>query len=108
VFAVGFRPVQKAQKRNDVQFPTDGDSAFGALLSTERQGLLTLQDTRFQDLAAHHCLKKFVLQNGKIVTFTSKIESPLKRTLLYGSLDGAKYMKNSRDFSLFFREEQKK
>jgi hypothetical protein len=32
----------------------------------------------------------------------SKIESPLKRMLPYGGLDGAKYTKNSRDFFTFF------
>jgi len=30
-----------------------------------------------------------------------KIESPLKTKLLGSGLDGAKYMKNSRDFSFF-------
>jgi len=32
---------------------------------------------------------------------TLQIESPLKRTLPPGGLDGAKYMKNSRDFFFF-------
>jgi hypothetical protein len=63
---------------------------------------------RANKIVSVSCRRVFHRLREKTTSFFKlKFESPLKRTLLYGGLVGAKYMKNSRDFFPFSPFEKK-